>query len=313
MVTSVFSYAQARSFGVLVVMGVLLGFGVGLTQSTVNGFIAKHYSAASMGWLHCCYAIGCMLAPVILSYFIIHETWRQGYSVAGSLHLVVLAVILLTVPLWKVIGPIFPKRLHREERAAALPVKSIRQLLRIPGGTIIPLMLFFYCSTEVTFFFWGTSFLTEERGMSAGIAAGMMTYLYVGQVIGRAACGVISLKVRDRIFIRVMLILMLAGIVLFLFSTNAMLPPVFLFIGFASGPIFPLLIHEVPSIVGKENAQGVIGIQLAASSMGTALTPLLLGAVAGKVGFWVFSVFIAVLFAAAFTLKMIQDHKYGKK
>jgi predicted MFS family arabinose efflux permease len=132
-------------------------------------------------------------------------------------------------------------------------------------------------------------------------------------VVGRALCGFISIKSPDRIFIRVMMLLVLAATILFLFSTNAMLPPVFLFMGIAGGPVFPLLIHETPSIVGAENAQGVIGIQLAASSLGTALVPLLLGVVAGRLGFWVFRVFLIVLVAAALTLKLIQDHKYGEK
>ena len=308
-ILSIFIYAVTQSFPVLVCMGAVMGFGVGLEQSTGNGLVAKHYSAIAMSWLHCCYAIGCMLAPVILSYFIINETWRKGYQVAGSIEIAIIAVVLLVIPLWKLVGPLFPKR---DLNAGAQParVKSIGELFRVPGGTIIPIVMYLYCSFEVTIFYWTTSYLTEEKGMTAGIAAGVMIYFFVGQVIGRILSGYISIKFGDRKSIRVMMILSFVGAVLLVLSNIEMLPVVFMFLGIASGPMFPLLIHEVPSIVGSENAQGVIGIQLAAANFGTASVPLLLGIIAGRLGFWVFEIFLLVLIAAAIILKFVQDKKY---
>jgi predicted MFS family arabinose efflux permease len=251
-----------------------------------------------------------MLGPVIISYYILRETWRSGYRVAGSLLLVFMVVLLATVLLWRTVGPIFPKHKDRTE-GAPVHVKSISELLRIPGTKIILATMFFVSSCEMTIIFWLTSFLTEEKGLSAGVAAGMMTYFYVGQLIGRFSSGFISFKVRDRSYIRVMMLLVLVGSILLLFSGTAMLPPLVLFLGIATGPLFPLLVHESPSIVGKENAQGVIGIQIAAANFGTASVPLIVGIVAGRAGFWVFGIFLLVLIAMALLLKLfVQDRKW---
>lgn len=308
-VIAILTYAATQSFVVLVSMGALIGFGMGLEQSTINGLVARNYSATAMSWLHCSYAVGCMLSPLILSYFIINETWRKGYQVAGSIEIAVIAVVLLVVPLWKLLGPIIPKRQTKTDESTE-HVKSIAELLRVPGARIIPIVMFLFCSFEVTIFFWMTSYLTEEVGMSAGIAADLMKYFFIGQVVGRVMSGFISIKVGDRSFIRVMLLLAFAGTILFIFSSAEMLPFVLIFIGIASGPMFPLLIHEVPSIVGPENAQGVIGIQLASANLGTATVPLLLGVVAGNLGFKVFEIFLVVLVVAAILLKFIQDRKH---
>ena len=308
-VIAILIYAVSQSFVTLVCMGAVIGFGMGLEQSTINGLVARNYHAMAMSWLHCCYAVGCMLSPVILSYFIINETWRKGYQVAGSIEIAVIAVIVLALPLWKLFGPIIPKR-NTEIEETPKRVKSIPELFRVPGGTIVPIVMYLFCSFEVTIFFWTTSYLTEEKGMEPGIAAEMMIFFFVGQVVGRIMSGFISIKVGDRKLIRVMLFLALAGTVLFLLSSIEMLPYVFMFIGIASGPMFPLLIHEVPSIVGAENAQGIIGIQLASANFGTATIPILLGAIADKMGFWVYEVFLIVLIIATIVLKSVQDRKY---
>ena len=308
-VIAIFIYAVSQSFVTLVFMGAVIGFGMGLEQSTINGLVARNYHAMAMSWLHCCYAVGCMLSPVILSYFIINETWRKGYQVAGSIEIAVIAVIVLAIPLWKLLGSIIPKRDTKMEEAPKR-VKSIPELFRVPGGTIIPIVMYLFCSFEVSIFFWSTSYLTEEKGMDPGIAAEVMIFFFVGQVVGRVMSGFISIRVGDRKLIRVMLFLALAGTIVFIFSSIEMLPFVFLFIGISSGPMFPLLIHEVPSIVGAENAQGIIGIQLASANFGTATIPILLGAIAGKLGFWVFEIFLVVLIIAAIILKSVQDRKY---
>ena len=314
----VFMFSKTYAFFVLPFIGALFGFFFGMEGTIVNGYVSRRYKAMWMSWLHCFYSLGSTIGPAILSYFMLNMgSWRTGYQAVGWIETCIFVILLLSFPLWKVHGPVLPQRKGEyADSVSGRPeaaIKTNRELFRLPGGTIIPVTMFVYCSFEVTIYFWATSFLTEEKGMSPGAAAGLMAFFYGAQVAGRVISGFLTIKFSDRHIIRVALIVIVAAMLTFSFASGAVMAPAFAVLGFAIGPMFPLLIHEVPSIVGETDAQGVIGLQLAGANLGTALVPLLVGVAANFSGFRVFPIFLTVLIVFSVALKTIQDRGAKKR
>jgi len=307
-------FSHLNSFPAILACGAVIGYCIGLEAPIINGYIAKHYPTAAITWLHCCYGIGSTIAPAIIAFFITtRDSWRMGFQTMGVVVFFIVAALLISIPLWRIHGPVFPGRRSRSEGAIDLKkgmaTITLRELFRLPGGKSIPINMFVYCSFEVTIFFWATSFLTEEKGMTPGVAAGMMTFFFGAQVVGRIAGGFLTTKFSDRQIIRVGLFVSLAGSIAFLFIPDSMIPFIFVLIGLATGPVFPLYIHEVPSLVGEEAAQAVIGLQLASANIGNATIPLLVGIISGAIGFKVFPASLLVLIVVSTILKTAQDRR----
>ena len=326
----VFVFSTAQSFLVFVVFGVAFGYIYGLVGPVVNGYIARHYNATAMNWLHCSFAVGCMIGPSVVSYFMTNMgSWRLGYRGVGIIEICILAILLASFPLWKIhgptlpgrkgnLGPVLPDPLENHDpalsgREGKKRGKTNAELFRVPSGAIITLHMFAFGSFEVSIFSWTTSFLTTEKGMEPGEAAAMMAFFFGAQFSGRLISGFISMKVSDRMIVRTALVVILGTMVAFIFAPASLMAPILVILGMSSGPVFPMLIHEVPSIVGEENAQGVIGLQLSAANLGNATVPVLIGVIAGKAGFKVFPVFLIVLIILSNILKAVQDRGADKR
>ena len=61
-------------------------------------------------------------------------------------------------------------------------------------------------------------------------------------------------------------------------------------------PIYPCIIHSTPSNFGAENAQAIIGIQMASAYTGSTFMPPLFGLLAGKIGLNILPLFIGFFF-----------------
>jgi fucose permease len=83
-------------------------------------------------------------------------------------------------------------------------------------------------------------------------------------------------------------------------------------IGLAIAPIFPALISGTSQRVGAHNAANTIGLQMAASGLGTAIIPSTIGILARQVSLEVIPVCLMVLYAALlglFTLALKSGSK----
>ena len=74
-------YALAPGFWWLALAAVPMGLGAGAVDAGLNNFVALHYEARHMSWLHCFWGVGATLGPVILSLFLGGKHgWRGGYG-----------------------------------------------------------------------------------------------------------------------------------------------------------------------------------------------------------------------------------------
>ena len=78
-------FALLPGFWWLCLCAIPLGLGAGSVDSALNNFVALHYKAMHMNWLHCFWGIGASLGPVIMSIRLAEKNgWKQGYLIAGS-------------------------------------------------------------------------------------------------------------------------------------------------------------------------------------------------------------------------------------
>ncbi|MCX8130898.1 MAG: MFS transporter [Clostridia bacterium] len=306
---SLLGFSFAPSFIWLLFLAVPLGLGAGSIDAGLNNYVAIHYKAHHMSWLHCFWGVGATLGPIIMSKFIAkQDSWRDGYFSIAVIQFVLVALLFFTLPLWDRIagktgsshtgiGEVEKKSKIASSQAAPKKVNP----LSIKGVKLALISFLFYCGAEATMGLWGSSFLINVKGLPAAVAAQWVSMYYAGITVGRFITGFITMKVSNHILIRMGQITALAGAFLLLLP----LPSVFSLIGFilvglGCAPVFPCMLHETPSRFGNENSQTIIGYQMALAYTGSTFLPPLLGLIVsytsiGILPFFVLAYIIAML------------------
>ena len=66
-----------------------------------------------------------------------------------------------------------------------------------------------------------------------------------------------------------------------------------LLVGLGCAPIYPCIIHSTPAHFGAENAQAIIGVQMASAYVGSLLMPPVFGLIANHISIALFPAFLA--------------------
>lgn len=143
---ALFGVSVSRNFFELCIWAVPLGLGAGSVDAALNNYIALHYKAKHMSWLHCFWGIGATTGPVIMSYCLQYGgRWNQGYLTIGIIQFCLVAVLFLSLPLWKKVG-------EESAQLEETPKSSLKlgELLKLPGAKPALVSFFCYCSLEAT-------------------------------------------------------------------------------------------------------------------------------------------------------------------
>ena len=279
------------SFIWICLLGVPLGLGAGAVDSALNNFVALHYEAKHMNWLHCFWGIGATAGPFIMSLFLLKENgWRMGYMTIGIIQAILVLCLFTSLPLWK--------KFESEPNPAVESQSAIKitTLLKQPGARPALLAFFCYCAVELTTGLWGSSFLVVSKGLSTETAAKWISLYYLGITVGRFLAGFIAMRLDNQKMIRLGQILCIAGAICLLIpiSTTFQLVGLIL-IGLGCAPIYPAMLHETPNRFGKELSQSIMGIQMATAYVGSTFMPPLFGLLAKLTGFTVLPFFLLIL------------------
>ena len=137
-------YALAPGFWWLALAAVPMGLGAGAVDAGLNNFVALHYEARHMSWLHCFWGVGATLGPVILSLFLGGKHgWRGGYGAVCAIQFCLVAVLAVTLPMW---DRYEDRAALRAEAAAAKQAGKKQSTLNIPGVKGALATFFFYCA-----------------------------------------------------------------------------------------------------------------------------------------------------------------------
>ena len=195
---ALFGFSVTRSFPFLCIWAIPYGLGAGSVDASLNNYVALHYKSRHMSWLHCMWGVGATAGPYLMGYALTSgKGWSAGYRYIGIIQVVLTAILIFSLPLWK-------KRsgegsVEDEKSGKAL---TLRQIAVIPGAGEVMLCFFCYCALEQTAARWASSYLTVYKGISADTAASFAGLFFIGITVGRAICGFITMKLNDTQMIR---------------------------------------------------------------------------------------------------------------
>lgn len=304
---ALFGFSISSSFFMLCLLAIPMGLGAGSVDSALNNFVALHYKAAHMSWLHCFWGVGASAGPIILSYCLLKSgTWTSGYQVISIIQFVLVAVLLCSLPLWKRgVGT------QAEQEEDSDSNFSLSALVRLPKAKPTLVSFFCYCSLEATVMLWGSSYLVVARNTTEDVAAGWISMFFFGITLGRLLSGFLAMRFIPRKLIRLGQCSIGLGIVILFLPLPSIAAAVGLFcIGLGCAPIYPCLLHETPNTFGKDRAQAIMGMQMACAYTGSTLMPPFFGLLGSVVGYRLLPFYLAVILALmVFMVTMI----YGKK
>ncbi len=306
-----FSFSQ--NFIFLCLLSIPLGLGGGAIDSALNNYVALHYKATHMNFLHCFYGIGVTVSPYFMSLALSHSNnWRGGYRLAFFVQAAIAVITVFSIPLWKRADR---KHAEREEKTETKTVSLFslakRRKVRLTWAAFIC-----SCAIECTAGVWGSTFLVESMGMSEENAAKTVMFYYMGMAFGRFLSGVLAAKLSSwRIIFLGFGVLTAALVMLFLPLGPVMCAFALFFVGVGNGPIFPNLTHLTPQNFGKDISQSVIGSQMAAAYIGIMVFPPLYGIFAQNITPDVFPYYISAFFVimAVTTIMLFHTVKKDKK
>ena len=285
-VLGLFGFSVSSRFWMLLVFAVPYGLGAGAIDAALNNYVALHYKARHMSWLHCFWGVGTIVSPFVMSYALTHLTWQSGYRIVAVLQLGIAVLLILTLPVWK-------KQPHAAEETEPQRV-GVRGALKIPGVPYLLLGFLAYCAAESTAMQWASTYFAAVRGLSAERSAGLAALFYIGITAGRFLSGFVTDRLGDRNMIRLGAGILLCGAAVLAVpetSPNAAVAA-FLVIGFGCAPVYPCIIHSTPGNFGAENSGAIIGIQMAGAYVGSTFAPPLFGLLGNAVGFSILPVYL---------------------
>lgn len=285
-----FGFSISKNIYMMFFFTLFLGFGAGAIDAALNNYVAIHYKASHMNFLHCFYGIGVTLSPYIMSLALKNRSWESGYRWASVIQLVISVIAFASLPLWQ-------KNDILSGVSEGNSKSSFAELIKLPGVKSTWLVLFGSCSLEYVSGTWASSFLVNSRGLTADKAALFITVYYGGMAFGRFLSGILSTKLKPQQIIAIGTILIIPAIALVSQPFIPFLCAAGLFlIGLGNGPLYPNMVHLTPIRFGKKMSQAVMGSQMAAAYIGILSMPALTGFLAQKFSTDIFPYCLAVLY-----------------
>lgn len=297
-------FSMSGSFVELLIWSIPYGLGAGGVDASINNYVAIHYSSRVMSWLHCMWGLGAATGPYVLGWVLMHGgNWNAGYSTIGIMQIVLTAILLLSLPLWK------ERKVIKDDDGQPQKALSIKEILAIPGAKEIIMTFFCYCAVEQTAGLWASSYLVLFKGVSEAMAATYASMFYIGITVGRFICGFLTMRFNDKQMIRIGSCILCIGIlVLFLPLSEYVSLAGFIMIGVGCAPVYPCIIHSTPIIFGEEKSQAIIGIEMASAYVGTLAAPPIYGVLASYI-----TPALLPIYLLAITIVMIILYEYVVK
>lgn len=288
-VIALFGFSFSNAFWILLLFAIPYGLGAGAIDAALNNYVALHYKAKHMSWLHCFWGIGTIISPFVMGYALTKESWELGYRIVGFIQLGIAILLLATLPVWKV------NEFYKDEEKKNVGVLSA---LKIKGVPFLLLGFLCYCAAEATTMGWASTYFVEVKGVSPSEAASFASLFYIGITSGRFVGGFVTEKLGDKRSIFAGFGILLLGIILLALPIDSYIASIvaFVVIGFGCGPIYPSIIHSTPSNFGKENSGAIIGIQTASAYVGSTFMPPLFGLLGNATTFKIMPYFILFFF-----------------
>lgn len=287
-------FAVAPSFVWLVVLAVPMGLGCGAVDAALNHFVAQHYSARHMNWLHGFWGVGVTLGPLVLVAAMASPAgWPRGALTLGLMQLALAVVLGLTLHLWHLVPLSSASTNTHTPHTASVQqgtgnthahfasVKPANPL----ALWLAPLTFFVYVAAEGSAGLWLASILVGNRQFTPA-QAGLWMSVYFGAITaGRFAVGLVANYWGNRRLVRLGIVLSVVAALLFAINGPTWLSLLAVaLIGLGFAPVYPSLMHETARRFAPDTARVVIGRQAGSAYAGGAVLPPLVGMLAAWAG-----------------------------
>lgn len=277
--------ALAPRFALVAGAAFLGGGGGGAIDAAINTYAARHFPAGRVAWLHASWGAGAALGPIVMTGALAGgRGWRAGYATVSVLIGALAVAFVATRRLWDD-GP----------AAGGRPVErsGVQRALAEPRVRAHAALFLLYAGVEAAAGQWAYSLFTEGRGMDPAAAGLSVSGYWASLTAGRLVSGALARWIEPDHLLRVATAAAPVCAAAVAWGRGPAVDAVALaLLGFAAGPVFPLLIAATPERVGPEHAADAVGIQVSASAVGVAALPALAGLVAGRFGLEAIGVFI---------------------
>jgi fucose permease len=267
--------AAAPALWIIVVGSALFSTGFGAIDSALNAYAARHFGPRDINWMHASYGLGATLGPLLVTALLASGSgWRLTM---GSMSIVLAAIAVLLAA-----------ARHRW-RIPAVPAEEVPSERRRPSpGRIAILAGLTFTAVETgvesAAGIWGFVFLTSGRGLPV-TAAGIAVSAYWAMIFaGRAVLGTVAQRAGASRVLAVAVACVPFGALLMALPGPGAVPVAgMMVLGLAAAPVFPLLTLTTADRVGVGGATQTVGLQVAASAVGSAAVPSVIGLVIGAV------------------------------
>ncbi|MCA1954229.1 MAG: MFS transporter [Anaerolinea sp.] len=290
-------YTLVPVWWMMVLLGVFGGMGAGAIDAGLNTYVASHFGEGLMQWLHASYGIGITLGPVIMTLGLsAYNTWHFGYRAVGIFQLTLATGFVLTLSMWSR-NPA-PTNAEQPEKKLTDYKTPLGQTLQQPQVWLSILLFFLYVGGESSLGTWVYSLLTESRNVDptlAGFFAGGYWFMFT---IGRILAGLIANRIGVNKLVLTGLSGALLGAALLIWAPFELANVIAVgLIGLSIAPIFPAMMSGTRFRVGEAYAANTIGMQMAATGLGSAIIPSLMGVLARRISLETVPVILFGLYA----------------
>ncbi len=285
-------FSFAPSFWFMIPLAVVLGLGAGAIDSGLNNYVALHFKASHMNFLHCFYGVGVSLSPYLMSQALSDIGWRGGYRYAFYVQLFITILLIVSVPLWK---KTTSSEVTEDEKGVNL---SLLQMAKKTEIRLVWIIMLATNAIEYACGVWGSTYLVNQKGFEAKHGALALTVYYVGMSLGRFVSGLLADKISTWKRIGIGSAILAPAIIIMLLPLPGTVSVAGLFlIGLGNGSIYPNMIHLTPHNFGTEVSQSIMGSQIAFAYIGVMLAPPTVSIISGLFGIGVYPLLLAVLYA----------------
>ena len=301
-------YALSGQFWLLCLLCIPSSLAGGIIGVAINNYVAVHYHSRHMSWVHCMWGVGSIIGPNVVAWSL-----RQGYSWNVSYF-----VVFGAWAAWAV-AMIFAQRLWKSDVSGNTGAQTrkpvpLTELMKVRGAKEAVATFFCYNSLEQGLMLWMSSYMVIYSGLAEEMAATYASLFFIGITAGRMLNGFLTAKFNDDMLIRFGQVLIAGGVVLMAIpASQAVTLAGLLMIGFGCAPVCPCLLHSTPLHFGKEHSEALVGVQVAASTLGNCILPSLFGIVANHVSIALLPVYVAaclgIMAVAHYRLVKLTAHK----
>jgi len=256
--------ALSPNFTLVLAAIAVYGFGTGVMASSMNSYMAKHFTARQNNWMHCFWGAGAAFSPIIMGQVMAVLTWRAGYFVITGI--LVAVGIMLLISMYKKVW--IDEDTEGEQGKVEEHVIKTKYLAKKWHQVLEILTFFFLGGTDYTLvFFTGAALVARGYETTESVAIFSAVY-YLAMTAGRMFFGWVAKWLKELPIIRLGVVISILGIAVLYFTSNV---AGMALTGFGLGPLLPTLVSDTsnrftPGLISK-----IVGYELAAFGAGIAV------------------------------------------